>query len=118
MTEKLVKVLEAEGQRIISSAFDNIEREKERVLQTMENKVKEMMEALKIQPLKGAADVIELLEKGGIIKTKTVDVEWDASTINVDLAGSRWIGYPSNEIRLNKGTYRITLIVEPVEVEG
>jgi len=115
MTEKLVKRLEAEGQRIVVSTSENLGREKERAIQTMEAKIKELTEALQIQPLKGAAEVIELLEHGGIIKADTVEVEWNDSRVELQV-GTRLLFWDSfNEIKLNEGKYRVTLIIEPVE---
>jgi len=116
MSEKLVKVLEKEGKRIITSTSENMEDAKQRAIQDMKAKIKEITEALKIQPLKGAAEVIELLERGGIIKTKTVDVEWDNTVVELNVGGRRFL-YETSDIRLNKGKYRFTLIIEPMEAE-
>jgi len=114
MSEKLVKRLEAEGQRIVARVSETIDSYTAEAVQRMEAEVKNVIDALKIQPLKGAADVVELLEKGGIIVSKKIDAnEHDT----LDLSHNNWSlirdVFPSG--RLKKGTYKVLLIVEPVE---
>lgn len=116
MSENLVKVLEEEGKRIVASATVRIEETKQQTLLDMEKKIKDMMDALNLQPLKGAAEVIELLERGGTIKTTAFEAKWDDIVVSVNFGNDRWIGsYMPNEIKLKKGKYRVTLIVEPLE---
>ena len=115
MSNKLVELLEAEGKRLLSDANLAMEATKKNTLQNMEAEIKSMVEALGIQPLTGAADVIELLEKGGIVKSKTFEFDYDNASVGVDVESRRWVGYPPNEVRLRKGKYRFTLIIEPVE---
>jgi len=116
MSEKLVKVLEEKGKAIVTRASEQMEDDKTRALREMNNEIKNMVEALKAQPLKGAADVVELLERGSIVKVATVDVEWDHAPVTIAVGNRSLIPYEYTSV--DKGAYRVTLIIEPLEASA
>jgi len=116
MTEKLVKVLEEEKDRIVASATESIDHNRDDAIRRIETRFKELEDVLQLALPKSHADMIELMWRGGVFKTVQADVPEDNTPLTLEVGNTTLIDrYTWNSQWLKKGKHRITLIIEPLE---
>lgn len=116
MSEKLVKVIEEEKDRIVEHAAHYMEVYKKEAIEKIEARFNELAEAMQTTLPKGSADMVEMMWRGCIFKTAEAAVTEDMTPLKLDVGNTTLIGpYMWNGQWLKKGIYRLTLIIEPLE---
>lgn len=116
MSEKLVKVLEEEKDRIVEHAAHYMEVYRKEAIEKIEARFKELEAILQLTLPKSHADIIELMWRGGVFKTVQANVSEDNTPLKLEVGDITLIGsYTSNAQWLKKGRHRFTLIIEPLE---
>ena len=114
MSEEIKKIIEKKGNEIIEEVK---ERVKSYVSQA-EKKLIEFVEELKRVPDIKFGDLIQIIVEGGIIKVKDIETPSDfpyPPYLEVRL-GSLTI-FEEQGIKLDKGKYRVILVVKPLKNE-
>jgi len=113
--EKLRKILDRKAKEIMEGLEEDMARAVDSAKRSFEAYIEELKEAAKVTlPI----NVLDILSKGGEVLSTVFESKWAIQGIEVIVNGSRvlprclGVGF-----RLPPGKYRITLIVEPIEVK-
>lgn len=113
-----MKVLENEKVLLVAKAGEDMARAMELALNTLSGRIDDMVGALKTQPFTDFSGVVDLLGRGGVIKVKEVESEYSWSTLSLSFNScSLFDEERYSGLRLPKGKYQVTLIVEPLGAE-
>ena len=112
MSNKLIKLLEAEGKRIVAQSSEQMQSNKEHSVEAMKAEIKTMITMLELP--EGREDIVALVERGGKIRVANIEAQHDHTRLNLSYDGyTAFNGY--DQIEVKKGKYRVTLIIEPLE---
>ena len=117
-TDVLLNYVEGGARLIIEDhkrSIDSYAEDCKRTLDAMLDSIKATAEGFDtLMP----SNVIELLSSGGFIRSKNVEVEYDRMRLTVELGNMKILHDPYQRNELDKGFYRVTVIVEPLKKEA
>ena len=112
--EKLGKILDRKAKEIMEGLEEDMARAVDSAKRSFEAYIEELKEASKVTlPI----NVLDILSKGGEVLSAVFESKWTIQCIEVHVNGGRVLPRTGVLFRHPPGKYRITLIVEPIEVK-
>lgn len=110
--------VEDEAKKIIETYKDSIDDYSETCKRALDSTLDSIKDAAKDFDTLAPFNLFELLASGGFIRSKKVEVEYDRTSLNIELGNMNILHEPYQHNYLDKGFYRVTVIVEPLEKEA
>jgi len=110
--EVLNRIVSERADKIQSEALEQIKRIQEHSEKELGRIVPDLVKQIEGFPSFKQLDVLDVLRGGGIVKTCDHEVHYDNAPWRLELGGSNLFYDGVRPTRLDKGHYRITLLME------
>lgn len=115
--EVLNKIVSERVEKIQSEALDSIRHIRESSETQLNRIVPDLLKQIESFSVFKLLDVLDVIRNGGVVKTQDFETTWDNNRWSLEI-GSEQIFYSDRSSRnLDKGRYRITLIMEKLAEE-
>lgn len=115
--EVLSKIVSEQADKIQSEATEQIKRIQIDSKNRLSRVVPDLMKQIENFSVFKSLDVLEIIRNGGIVKTCEYETSWDDSRWQVTVGSSDVFHKEHPYRKLDKGRYKITLIIEKLAEE-
>ena len=116
--ELILAYVKEQAEQIVADANNAIDSYVESARNRLERTVKSIEAQANALDVILPLNLIEVIASGGFVRSKDIATEWPDNRLIVSLNSQDIFWEQGTNLKLSKGTFRLTLIAEPLKEEG